>query len=415
MRVLIAGTTYYPALNGQAIFTVNLAEGLAARGHEVVIMYPAQHDSTGRRNGVRLEPVRSTDLAFIHQNAAQPLFAGRRVRRVLDDFRPDIVHVQDHYPLSLTLVREARRRGLKTIGTNHFIPANVEPYIPGSAVLRPVLDWVLWRWMLHLFQRLDFVTAPSQAAVNLIRAHGLRAPALPVSCGVDLGRFHPDASVDRAACRLQYGLDPKRRLFLCVGRVDREKRLDVLIDAFALLQRDDIQLAIAGQGAVTAELHELIQTLRLKDRVNLLGRVPNEELPRLLVSADMFVMASEAELLSISSLEAMASGLPLLLANALALTELVTPGLNGYLFKAGDAQDAAHYMGLLASQPERWQEMGRLSLEKVRPHSLENTMQRYESLYKQVLESSVPVAQPAAAHVRHSGISAKSRELPRGR
>jgi len=93
-------------------------------------------------------------------------------------------------------------------------------------------------------------------------------------------------------------------------------------------------------------------------------------------------MPSDAELLSIASLEAMACGRPMLLADAVALPELVTPGVNGYLFKRGDADDAAHYMELLADQPERWKEMGKASHDRAQIHSLENTVQRYEELYK---------------------------------
>jgi hypothetical protein len=69
---------------------------------------------------------------------------------------------------------------------------------------------------------------------------------------------------------------------------------------------------------------------------------------------------------------------------------LVTPGVNGYLFKPNDAEDAAHYMQLLANQPERWEEMGKASVEKARVHSLESTVQRYEEIYKKSLEE-IPV------------------------
>ncbi len=65
MRVLITGTTYYPALNGQAIFMVNLAEGIAARGHDVCALYPEPRQFSGRRNGVRLETARSHEFKFI--------------------------------------------------------------------------------------------------------------------------------------------------------------------------------------------------------------------------------------------------------------------------------------------------------------------------------------------------------------
>jgi 1,2-diacylglycerol 3-alpha-glucosyltransferase len=387
MRILIEGTTYHPSLNGQAIFMVNLSEGLARRGHEVAVMFPERHAFSRPRNGVQMEAVGSFSLGAIHEESYAPVFFGRKVRQVFDSFQPEVVHIHDHYPLSVGVAREASRRGIPIIGTNHYSPASLEPYIPGASILKPVLDRLLWEWMLWLFRQLDYVTAPSQAAVNVLRALGLQIPALAVSCGTDLGRFHPDPWVDRAACRTRYGLDLQRTVFLYVGRVDQEKRIDVLLQALHRLQRNDVQLAIAGQGAALNELRSLARTLQLGNRVHFMGAVPNEELNELLNGADIFAMAGEAESLSIASLEAMAAGMPVLLADAFALPQLVEQGVNGYLFKSGEAEDAARYMTLLADQRARWKEMGRASMEKVKPHSLEETLDRYAGLYVQLLEN----------------------------
>ena len=106
MRVLIAGTTYHPALNGQAVFMVNLAEGLVARGHQVAVLFPDAHSSSEVRNGVHMEAVGSVSLGFIHGESYAP-FIFTKVRRVFESFQPDVVHVQDHYPLSVVAVREA--------------------------------------------------------------------------------------------------------------------------------------------------------------------------------------------------------------------------------------------------------------------------------------------------------------------
>jgi 1,2-diacylglycerol 3-alpha-glucosyltransferase len=402
MRILITGTTYYPGLNGQAIFTVNLAEGLARRGHEVTALFPELQSFSRLRNGVRMEAVGSFNLGFIHTESFVPLRFGR-VRQVFESFRPELVHIHDHYPLSVAVVKEARRRGIPVLGTNHYSPASLEPYIPGASWLKPILDYILWEWMLRLYRRLDFVTAPSPAAVAVLEARSLKAPAASISCGTDLSRFRPDASVDRTACRQEYGLDPQAKLFLYVGRVDQEKRIDVLLRARQLLQRDDIQLGIAGQGAALAQLQHLSQDFNLGDRARFIGPVRNEDLNRLLNSADVFAMAGEAESLSIASLEAMASGLPVLLADAFALPQLVSPGLNGYLFKSGDPQDAARCMILLADRADQWKEMGRASMEKVKPHSLEVTLDRYAALYVQMLEDAPTSHVTAKSNLKNRG------------
>jgi 1,2-diacylglycerol 3-alpha-glucosyltransferase len=394
MRILIAGANYV-ALHGQAMFTVNLAEGLAARGHTVTVVFASEERRpySRMRNGVHLEALRSIDLTFMQPFVYVPVFSRRRLGGILDAARPDIVHIQDHYPLSHAIVQEARRRDIKVIGSNHFMPENLAPYVPVLSGVKPVFNWLLWKWMRYTYDRLEVVGAQSQAGTEILKARGLRPPVVRISCGIDLGRFHPSPATDRDACRQRYGLSPDNTIFLFVGRVDGEKRVDVLLRAMALLQRNDVQLVIAGHGSASRGYQALAHSLNLGSRVRFTGFVPNEDLPGLLNSVDVFTMPSEAELLSIASLEAMASGLPLLLADAVALPELVTPGENGYLFSAGDAADAAHYMNLLASDAALRQAMGHRGIERARQHSLERTIEHYATLYVQVLESA-PVLQP---------------------
>ena len=387
MRILIAGTTYHPGLNGQAVFTVNLAEGLAGQGHEVTVIFPSDKVRAyrGERNGVRLEAVRSVQLTFLHPDSFLPTYSGKTIQRIFDAVQPEIVHIHDHYPLSRSVAWEAGRRGIRIIGTNHFMPENLAPYIPGLSKIKPVYNRLLWNWMLEVYNRVDVVAAQSRMAADLIRAQGLRTPVFSISCGIDLRRFHPDPSIDRLACRARYGLDPKRTIFLFVGRVDKEKRVDVLLHALHRMDRDDIQLVVAGRGAALNDLQKLADALDLRERLRFTGFI-REDLHVLLNSVDIFTMPSEAELLSLASLEAMACARPVLLANAVALPELVTPNVNGYLFEPGNVEDAARYMGLLADQRERWEEMGRASLERAQYHSLENTIRRYEALYRSSMD-----------------------------
>jgi 1,2-diacylglycerol 3-alpha-glucosyltransferase len=390
MRILIAGETYFPASNGQAIFMVNLAEGLARRNHDVLAVVPSEqgHAYQTERNGVRIWAVQSAQWGSVHSGVLVSLFPRKAVRQVFDSFQPDVVHINDHYPLARSVLREARLRGIKVIGTNHFMPENIAPYVRWLSRFEALFDWVAWRWVLNGYNRLDVATAPSKTAADILVEQGLKVPVYPISCGVSLKRFRPDPSLDRRACRQRFGLSPDATVFVFVGRVDAEKRLDVLLRALHHLDRDDIQLAVAGKGAARDDLDALARELNLGERVHFLGYVPDEDLPKLLNCSDIFVMPSEAELLSIATLEAMASGRPVLAARARALPELVNEGSNGYLFQPGDARDAARYMGLLADQRQRWAEMGAASLKKVQWHGLGNTVQSYETLYAALVPQS---------------------------
>jgi 1,2-diacylglycerol 3-alpha-glucosyltransferase len=398
MRILIAETSYYVSFHGEAIFTYNLSKGLAQRGHEVLVMVNSERGRGYREDfhGVHLAAPDTLSLRSLHPNAALPFFPGIAAEGIIRAFRPNLVHIQDHYPISRSVALAARRHRVKLVGTNHFMPENLAPYIPFAAQIKPFYKWVLWSWMLELYNRLDAVAAPSRTAAEIVRARGLKPGVVPISCGVDVQLFSPAHKGDREYIYRRYGLDPRKTTFFFVGRVDKEKRLDVILHALHLLDRDDLQFVIAGNGTVVRRLKRLVRKLKLDKRVAFTGFIPNADLPAVLNSIDIFTMPSEAELLSIATLEAMACARPVLAAKAIALPELVADEVNGYLFKPGDVDDAARHIALLADQPERWAEMGKASLERAQAHSLENMVTHYEAMYTAVLEG-LPVAQTVDA------------------
>jgi glycosyltransferase involved in cell wall biosynthesis len=388
MRVLVAAQTYRPATNGAAVFTLNLAEGLVRAGHEVVVLVPSDRMRAYRTicNGVRIEAVRAFPLVPLYSDVYVTLGAGRQVGRLLQSLGPDVVHIQDHYPLSRAVLAAALRHGLPVVATNHFLPENVAHHVPVLRRVRRLLEGMV----LAVFNRADVVTSPTETAVRILRQQGLRPPAQAISCGVDLDRFWRAGTVDRAAVRRRYGLDPQRTLFLYLGRLDPEKRLDVLLQALQRLRGADLQLALAGRGRRARSLRRMASRLGLDGQVVFTGYVPGEDLPALLTSADVFAMPSEAELQSIATLEAMATGRPVLAADARALPELVWEGINGRLFRSGDPDDAARGIALLLEERHRWAEMGAASRILACGHSMESTIRRYEALYRSLCGSKAP-------------------------
>lgn len=401
LRIMIASSTYAPARNGQAVFTTNLAEGLAARGHKVlVVMDSAQRQSLRTiRNGVEVVELPSIGLNIFHADINFTPFPAQYVQRLIESFQPDIVHIQDHYPVCRAVLHTAINLGIKTVGSNHFIPENLAPYIPVYSIGKSSIDWILWHWMLETYSHLDAISAQSCVAADILSRQGLDMPVSAISCGLDVNRFKPDVNIDRRIYQQRYGIDHEKTIFLFLGRIDGEKRIDLLIKAMQLLPRDDIQLVIAGKGRVEAKLHKMAAELCQNHKIVFTGFIPDADLPGLLNSVDVFVMPSDAELLSISTLEAMASGLPVLVANALALPELVRQGENGYCFTSCDVDDLVNKMSLITNQSNQWPKMGEVSREIAELHSLEHTIDEFEQLYMELLGQKHILVEPRRSEV----------------
>ena len=388
MRIAIAGQTYRPPLNGQGVFTIHLAERLAQAGHQVMVLMPSERGRAYQscQNGVLIRAITAIPLYPFYTDVHVTPWPGRQVGPQLDEFQPDIVHLQDHYPLCRSVLHAARRRGLAVIGTNHFLPENILLELPFFSLWQTPLKRLLWKWVLAVFNQVDIVTTPTETAAKILGRQNLPVPIQAISCGVDLDHFRPDTRLNRVELRLRYGLDPHATLLLYVGRLDREKRVDLLVEALHRLHRPDLQLAVAGRGTQATAWQTLARRLELGRQVVFTGYVPAEDLVALLNSADIFCMPSDAELQSIATLEAMGTGRPIIAAAAGALPELVKNGVNGYLFQADQVEDAARCIAKLADQPERWAALGTASRAIVQRHDLSQTVQQYERLYYSLTE-----------------------------
>jgi len=204
-------------------------------------------------------------------------------------------------------------------------------------------------------------------------------PSGVLSNGVDLGAYSPGPA--DARIRHRYGLAAGRPLILSVGRLSPEKRTDVLLDAAARLGTD-AQIAIAGSGPEEARLRARAQQLGLGEKVRFLGFVPDSDLPGLYRLADVFAIASEAELQSLTTMEAMATGLPVVAVDAHALGELVRHGHNGFLARPGHAAEIAAYLDRLCSDPGARALMSAASLGIISGHERHRWLAEWESLYR---------------------------------
>ncbi len=385
MRVLICSSTYLPHLNGQAIFTAMLAEGLVARGHQVMMLVPHEPNQPRQEilHGVEVLRVPALHLQWIYPDLNIPFGTPDLMRQIFDRFQPQIIHVQDPTPLSAAVMHRARRLRIPVLATHHTGEEITLPYFKiNHPVLHQIVTGIAWKGLLRHLQKADLVAVPSHYSASLLEKHGLHHPIQVIPCGVDLDSFHVAPALDREAVRRSYGLDPDKVLFLYVGRVDAEKRLEVILQALPLVANADLQLAIAGQGNELAFLRQLADQLGVAQQVHFLGQIDRQALPALLHSADIFVMPGEAESFSIATLEAMACGKPILAVNAGALPQLVTHMQNGYLYQAHQPASAALGIATLADDREmRWQ-MGHSSLERARQYSQVHTIQAYQETYQ---------------------------------
>jgi glycosyltransferase involved in cell wall biosynthesis len=381
MKILISTDTYYPQVNGASYFTQRLAYYLQNAGHEIRVVAPSESikNTDTTINDVRLFGIRSYPV-FFYKNFrfCIPFFIDNSLGSIVHDFNPDIIHVQGHFAISRRVIAIAKEKNIPLIATNHFMPENLLPYLPFSTLIGPAIKKLAWKDFSNIFKKTDVMTTPTAIAAKLIQPY-FEKLIIPISCGIDLKTFNPKNEGDYLIKRYNMASSP---ILLYVGRLDKEKNLDMIIRALAkALVTIDIQLVIAGSGAEKNTLMKLSNQLGIGKKVIFPGFVPNADIPNLFALADCFIIAGTAELQSIVTMEAMATGLPILAVDAVALPELVKDGQNGFLFKPNDIDDLAKKMITIFSNENLRNTMAKKSLDLIAPHDIKKSIEKFEKIY----------------------------------
>nr|WP_309823000.1 glycosyltransferase [Microbacterium sp. 1154] len=380
LRILIGADTFLPHVNGAARFAERLAAGLVARGHEVHVAAPsAQHGPVGTSTEVIEDQPMTVHRLPSHRFLPHdwltfvfPWRAKHYARILLDQIKPDVVHIQSHIIIGRGLAREARKRGIPVIATNHVMAENILDFTTLPDALDRLFVKLAWADAERTFKLTRAVTTPTRKAADFLESTIDISGVIPVSCGIDRSNYRPDLTPR----------DANRILF--VGRLTTEKHIDVVLRALSQLDPAlDVTFDVVGGGDQRAKLEALAQQLGVASRVTFHGHASEDDLRTLYSRASVFAIASIAELQSIATMEAMASGLPIVAANAVALPHLVHEGENGYLFEPGDADElAARLTDVLTAAPEDRERMQQASLDAVAVHDITRTLDTFEALYR---------------------------------
>lgn len=390
MKILFATDNFYPNVNGAANFAYELIKSLVKKGHQVSVIAPAKKFkyTVTKYNGMTIYGIRSVMIPkIIYPGGFRiPITINPTgIKAIVAEIEPELIHIQDHFMIGSIVTKAGKKLGIPMLGTNHFMPENLIHYLYPPQFAKKPLSKLAWRQFINVYKHLNLITTSTKTAVNLIKNLGLKNPIIPISCGVDLDRFNPKNSGNYLKKR--YKIDNSKPVILFVGRLDKEKRLDVLMKAFSKIQSHvHAKLVITGTGKERSNLIKLAKRLGVYKDVIFTGFVPDKDLPFLYRIADIFVIASIAELQSIATMEAMASGLPILAANVMALPELVHHGKNGFLFDEGNTEMLADQIIKIIQNPSLQKTMSKNSLEIIKKHDLNKTIKKYEDIYKEVFK-----------------------------
>jgi glycosyltransferase involved in cell wall biosynthesis len=301
----------------------------------------------------------------------------KRIREYVSAHGVDIIHT--HTPRTILVAVLAlgfRPRRPTHLATKHLL------YSPGDrrwGLAYSLMDRVL------LYAPNLLIPVSGKAREQITACPGLKRRAMMIRNAVDTGAFYvPD---QRNACRLEFGLPPESVVLGSSGRIEIVKRYDLLLRAFSSVhgQHPETRLIIAGDGTLRPILEALANELGIAEAVIWTGF--RKDVPRLLAAMDIYVNSSVNEGLSLSILEAMAAGKPVIITDVGGAREVVEHGDTGLLIPPGSADVIAKSIMVMLEDPSettRIAAAGRKSV--LREFGLERMLEGYGKIYETLVE-----------------------------
>lgn len=389
MKILIASDLHYPTINGVATFSRNLARGLADHGHEVLVIAPSQTGKKCKEVDGNHVITRTLSVPFpFYQNYKVALNPNREVKKIIEDFDPDVIHIQMLMGIGQAAMKYGNKLGIPVVTTNHAMPENLMDNLRLLAPVSRPINYMLKAYGARFHSKADIITMPTESAISMFNeVERITTPIVAVSNGIDLSRFTPGQASDDVYKR--FNLPKDKPIVSYIGRLDAEKHLPVLIRAFVrtLSVMPNTHLLIVGDGTDRQNLENMVHELGIVRNVTFTGRVSDEDLVELHKVGTVYCMPSPAELQSIATLEAMASGQPIVAVDAGALRELCQNERNGYLTEQdNDEMIAEGFINILSDESLRV-EMSQQSLEIARTHDLQTTLKTFEKIYTDLINA----------------------------
>lgn len=386
MNILLVTDTYLPYITGVSVSTDSIANFMISQGHRVTIVCPKAIVKGKLPVTYNLTVVNTPSIPFAIVNK-NPIGIFPTAIPIIEDLVRkqyfDIVHIQEPMPTGISALIVAKKHKIPTVGAFHFIPQQTDRNIFGGKV-EGILTLILNKYINYIYNKYDSVMTVSHFFANYLKHQGVKKEVYVVSNGVDTEVFKP-GSVN-ITLRHKLGIPDKNIVFMFLGRIDGDKNVETLVKAMRYTS-ENITLLIIGRGRKKQQLQILAKWHRVSKKIIWVNYISNEEMPDYYHCADVFTIMSPYEGQSIVTLQAVATGLPIIAANASALPELVKEGKSGFLVASYDHKMLGEKMNILAKDKILRKSFGKEGRQISLKHNKKDVLKVLEELYKKLISA----------------------------
>ena len=333
MRIGIFTDSYLPDINGVVTSVVTLKKALEQLGHTVFII--TNHSGVKivkEGNILRLPGVELKKL--YGYKMSMPLNYG--ANDYIENMKLDVIHVQQEFGVSLYGRQMAKQLNIPVVYTYHTMYEDYTHYINPLDFehVEKAGKWVIRNLSKVMANTVQGVIAPSNKTKQALIDYGVAAPIYIVPTGLDLDKFNRNNldPEEILGLRESLGFNEEDRVVVFIGRLAKEKSLEMPIEAIAKNKDARLHLVVVGSGPDESYFKEEVRKWQAEDRIHFVGKVASEDIPYYYAAFDAFVSASLSETQGLTYIEALASGLPIFARRDEVVEGLIDEGKTGYYF-----------------------------------------------------------------------------------
>lgn len=390
MRIGIFTETYLPDINGVVTSVVSLKKALEMHGHEVYVV--TNHDNvlkTTFDEEERILRLPGLKLEFLYgYKISSPIQV--QATRAIKDWGLDVIHIQQEFGIGIYGRYLASTWEIPLLNTYHTTYEDYTHYVNffDLEVVDSLSKKVVEVLSKSFTKKSNIVITPSQKTKDMLLGYGIEKQIEVIPTGLDLERFDVSKTDDatKLAIKQKHGIGEDQTLFTYVGRIAKEKSVDVLIDAFKIVKDKqlDAKLLIVGGGPDLDDLKKQAKKLDVLDYVFFEGLVPSTDVPMYYHTADAFISASTTETQGLTYIEALASGLGIFAVRDEVLEGIVIDNKTGYYFD--DYVDLAAKVEQFTNDKQAKMNIFNNALEVSKEYSLEVYYEHIINCYREAIE-----------------------------
>jgi len=361
MKIAFFTDTYYPQTNGAVKSIEIFSKQLRKRGNEVHIFCP-----DGIHRDKYTHPIPSSKFKnYPEYRVGLPTL---KTIKEIEKINPDVVHVHSPFTIGLTGMSIAKILKIPIVATYHTLLSEYFDYVGSSRLKKEIAD----RYVKCFFTRASIIIVPSKPVENIFKKYKIKKPIKVLATPLDLKILKNIKKTN------------KKLTILHVGRICKEKRIEIILNAFqSIHKKTNSRLIITSDGPDRKRLEILCKKLGIEKNVTFTGYISDRRLLRLYSNADMFVSASDTETQGLVILESMACGCPVIARNALGFKDFVQNKRNGILFNSEN--DLIDSILLIKKDKNLRSKLIKNGYETVRKFSISNYVKIMEDMYKKSL------------------------------